>query len=179
MSATLTPKRKSARDRPASSKERVGIGGEKAGDRLESSWSEARAQLSTWLTLPGGQYRTLVPRGPRPVLVLHLAVVVETFHVAAVLTHILRSPSARPASLLLPPAAPRRRRRASLCCSLSCAKHLRCCTYGWLVAGTCVARAHACVRYGAWAGCGAHSESTSSIALPPPRQPFLSSHKND
>ena len=24
---------------------------------------------------------------------------------------------------------------------------------------------------GAWAGCGAHSESTSSIALPPPRQP--------
>ena len=130
MSATLTPKRKSARDRPASSKERVGIGGEKAGDRLESSWSEARAQLSTWLTLPGGQYRTLVPRGPRPVLVLHLAVVVETFHVAAVLTHILRSPSARPASLLLPPAAPRRRRRASLCCSLSCAKHLRCCTYG-------------------------------------------------
>ena len=37
---------------------------------------------------------------------------------------------ARPASLLLPPAAPRRRRHASLCCSLSCAKHLRCCTYG-------------------------------------------------
>ena len=30
-----------------------------------------------------------------------------------------------------------------------------------MVAGTCVARAHACVRYGAWAGCGAHSESTS------------------
>ena len=48
-----------------------------------------------------------------------------------------------------------------------------------MVAGTCVARAHACVRYGAWTGCGAHSESTSSIALPPPRQPLLSGHKSD
>ena len=48
-----------------------------------------------------------------------------------------------------------------------------------MVAGTCVARAHACVRYGLWAGCGAHSESTSSIALPPPRQPLLSGHKSD
>ena len=35
------------------------------------------------------------------------------------------------------------------------------------------------MRYGAWAGCGAHSESTSSIASPPPRQPLLSGHKND
>ena len=34
---------------------------------------KARAQLSTWLTLPGGQYRTLMPRVPSPV-VLHLAV---------------------------------------------------------------------------------------------------------
>ena len=43
MSATLTPERKSARDRPASSKESErGEGGEKAGDRPKSSGSGRR-----------------------------------------------------------------------------------------------------------------------------------------
>jgi hypothetical protein len=38
---------------------------------------KACAQLSTWLTLPEGQYRTLMPRGPS-LVVLHLAAACET-----------------------------------------------------------------------------------------------------
>ena len=73
-----------------------GLGERKKEGDIDASTEElvvrkARAQSSTWLTLPEGQYRTVMPRGPSPVLVLHLAVVVETFHVAAV-TH-MRSPS--------------------------------------------------------------------------------------
>ena len=71
-----------------------------------------------------------MPRGPSPV-VLHLAVVVETFHVAAV-TH-LRSPSlaaaaARDAALSYAPSPP----RLSLLLSLlrKAPPLLACCTYG-------------------------------------------------
>ena len=94
-------------------------------------------------------------------------------HVAAV-AHV-RSPSlAAAAARGAAPSPPRLSLLLSLLRKAPPVLHL------WLqLAGTCVARAHACVRYGAWAGCGAHSESTSSIASPPPRQPLLSGHKND
>ena len=68
MSATLTPKRKSARDRPASGKERVGDGGRESGGhslpRQRCSWSEGPRAIGSMLTLPGGQCRILMPRGP-------------------------------------------------------------------------------------------------------------------
>ena len=96
-------------------------------------------------------------------------------HVAAVAVAHVRSPSlAAAAARGAAPSPPRLSLLLSLLRKAPPVLHL------WLLlAGTCVARAHACVRYGAWAGCGAHSESTSSIALPPPRQPLLSGHKND
>ena len=50
----------------------MGDGGEKEGD-IDASTEElvvrkARAQSSTWLTLPEGPYRTVMPRGPSPVV---------------------------------------------------------------------------------------------------------------
>ena len=94
-------------------------------------------------------------------------------HVAAV-AHV-RSPSlAAAAARGAAPSPPRLSLLLSLLRKAPPVLHL------WLQhAGTCVARTHTCVRYGVWAGCGAHSESTSSIASPPPRQPLLSGHKND
>ena len=44
--------------------------GEKAGDRLENSWSDSPRAVGSWRTLPEGQYRTLVPRGLSPVVPL-------------------------------------------------------------------------------------------------------------
>ena len=56
MSATLTTKRKSARDRPASGKERVGDGGRESGGhslpRQRCSWSEDPRAIGFVLTLP-------------------------------------------------------------------------------------------------------------------------------
>jgi len=84
-----------------------------------------------------------MPRVPRPV-VYHLAVVVETFHVAVVTR--VRSPSLAAAAAR----APRRRRHASLrCWLLSLLREAPPLLHLWHIAGTCVARAHACVRYGA------------------------------
>ena len=50
----------------------------------------------------------------------------------------------------------------------------RCSTHGMLyVEGTCVSRAHACVRYGAWAGYGAHSVAPTTALSASLRQPPL------
>ena len=129
MSATLTTKRKSARDRPASSKERVGELGERKREIDRGARGQRPARNWVQLTLPEGQCRTLMPRGPSPVVPASRRCVRDTapcMSPPSGVAHV-RSPSL---SLLLPPAAPRRRRHASLCCSLSCAKHLTCCTYG-------------------------------------------------
>ena len=77
MSATLTPKRKSARDRPASSKERMGDGGRESGRSTEVlvvRTSDSPRAVGSWRTLPGGQYRTLMPRGLSPVVLRHAVV---------------------------------------------------------------------------------------------------------
>ena len=173
MSATLTPERKSARDRPGVGHKVGDWGRERGGHRRLDRG--ARGQQARALSIS-----THTPRGSA-VFSSHA----DPRRACCILPLLLRlsmsppSPTcARPASLLLPPAAPRRRRHASYCCSLSCAKHLRCCTYGCR---------HLCPRtrtrmHEIWCvgpGCGAHSESTSSIASPPPRQPLLSGHKND
>jgi hypothetical protein len=76
-------------------------------------------------------------------------------------------PASRRCASLLPPPAPSPTRLSLL---LSAAAQVPSLLHPtWHVAGTCVARAHACVRYGAWAGCGAHSvrPSTALAAAAP------------
>ena len=170
MSATLTPERKSARDRPGVGHNiKWGIRGEKEGEHIGASTEElvvrrpARNQVQTHAprrAVPD-PHASRAPPGRLPSC-----------------RFIRRRLSLRDRCCAAARGAARRRRHASLCCSLSCAKALPL-LHLWHIAGTCVARAHACVRYGAWAGCGAHSESRSSIALPPPRQPLLSGPEND
>ena len=176
MSATLTTKRKSARDRPASSKERVG----ELGERKREIDRGARGQMararsgSDSRSLEGSAGPSCLAGPARSCLLL--AAACET------LRHACRR--RRPCALAQPVAAAAARGAAPspprLSLLLSLLRKAPPVLHLWLqLAGTCVARAHACVRYGAWAGCGAHSESTSSIASPPPRQPLLSGHKND
>ena len=179
MSATLTPKRKSARDRPASSKESEREGGEKAGDRPESSGSVGAASRSSKMTsaseraLPSSRVSN-TETGTRLTHANQLSS--RSLHPPPVV-----GPPSPVAAALQPRCCCRPRRRAVAATPLSAALSPAQSTSAAapMVAGTCVARALACVRYGAWAGCGAHSESTSSIALPPPRQPLLSGHKSD
>ena len=184
MSATLTTKRKSARDRPASSNERVGELGERKREIDRGARGQmARARSGSDSRSPEGSAGPSCLAGPaRSCLVSPLHATCETVR------HACRR--RRPRALAQPRCCCRPRRRAVVATPLSAALSPAQSTSGAapnaapMVAGshqpgTCVARAHACVRYGAWAGCGAHSESTSSIALPPHRQPLLSGHKND
>ena len=153
MSATLTPKRRSARDhRPASSKEREGGGGgEKAGDRPRCSWSAGpRAFGSRFTSRRAVSNRPCIadPRRAR-------CCAASTVDPAP---RRPRSPCRRRRLHALDQprccSCPRRRRPASLCCSLSlCSSSLSCASTSAPAAALahvakhlCSARADACVR---------------------------------
>ena len=171
MSATLTPKRKSARDRPASSKESERGGkGRESGREIDrgARGQQARAHSSPD-SHPEGQYRTTLHRGPSPVLVLHLA-----------------SRSRRPPPVvepMVPPPCspsiivrrcrrrPRRRRPAwtpSLSAALVCLSRRH--RARQHVTPVCVASARACVRNGG-RGVWRAPQKRPRPLLPPPRQP--------
>ena len=136
MSATLTPKRKSARDRPASSKLR-----ERGGD-----WGRESGRLTEELEVERRGVTLAVKTNAREKARAATNLVKQSRNLL-VSRHSLRLALAcRPPPVVLqPPSAhfsPRRRRPASLCCSLSLSlslqllsllhKHLRCC-----ITGTC------------------------------------------
>ena len=179
MSATLTTKRKSARDRPRQVMREWGGLGRESGRSTEElvvrrPARDLRVQTHAPRRAVPDPHASRAQPGRAcfsPLHARHCAM-----HVAAVgrRPRALAQPVAAAAARGAAPSPPRLSLLLSLLRKAPPVLHL------WLqLAGTCVARAHACVRYGAWAGCGAHSESTSSIASPPPRQPLLSGHKND
>ena len=169
MSATLTPKRKSARDRPSVGHKVGGLGERKRGDigaSTEELVVSRPARIRVQIHTPKGGIEQPCIADPRRA------------SCPAICRYVCRC--IMPRCCCRPGAAPSPTRLSLLLSLLRKAPPLLHLWHIiWHIAGTCVARAHACVRYGAWAGCGAHSESTSSIASPPPRQPLLSGHKND
>ena len=104
MSATLTPERKSARDRPASSNERPesgGLGERKREVDRRARGQQARAHSGTD-SHPEGQYRTPLHRGPAPCMLRCAAASTPS----QPMTPPPPSPSIIRRALLLPPPAP-------------------------------------------------------------------------
>ena len=163
MSATLTPKRKSARDRPASSKEREGGLGERKREIDRSTRDRKPARNSVLTHTPEGSaglsFASRAPTGP-----------------CAAIDAPCSTPSspssARPASLLPPPAPSPSRLTHPTDTPLSAAPatHLPLAGAPSTPHHLCVASERACVRNGG-RGVWRAPQKRPRPLLPPPRQP--------
>ena len=165
MSATLTPKRKSARDRPASSKEREGGLGERKREIDRSTRDRKPARNSVLTHTPEGSAGLSclacsdrsVRRHRRPLLDAVVALE-RSSGIAAAAAH----------AVAVPPDTPYR--HPSLCCSC----HPSASRGRAIDATSPVCRERARMRKKWRVGCVARTAvTTSTTLLPPPRQPPL------